>query len=91
MQVNDTAILEFHAYGLTSEEEYRVVEIDGNVCTLDTSEEPHRCFRFDIETGECLNDEVWDNSHRTLKVNTESNAVDRTKNQTLKGEVNAYR
>ena len=48
----------FHGFGYTSKEKQRVVNVSkgGSVITLDTNEEPSKCFRFDTQTGRCLND-----------------------------------
>lgn len=58
----------FHGFGEVSEEEYSVVKVEGDIITLDTDEEPAKCYRFDTKTGRCLNDNTYMGCKRTLKL-----------------------
>ena len=68
MKEGDTAVMEFHLMGVTSEEEYEVVKVEKNIVILDTDEDLKRCFKFDSTTGECLNDNTHMGAKRTLKL-----------------------
>lgn len=63
-----TATMLFHGFGVTSEEEHDILSRTKTVITLATDDDPDRCFRFDTETGECINDQNDFGCWRTLKL-----------------------
>ncbi len=68
-ECGDCVTMLFHGFGAVSEEDYevRALNEDGSV-TLDTDEsEIEKCFRFDLTTGKCLNDNNAMGCYRTLK------------------------
>ena len=68
MKKGDSAILLFSMCGFTTEEKYTVIDVSDGAVTLDTSEDDDKCFRFDIKTGKCLNDENFLGASRALKI-----------------------
>ena len=67
MKIGDTVTMLFHCAGVASEEEYKIIKKRGNIVTLDTDEEDDKCFKFDVQTGRCLNDSTMFGVYRTLK------------------------
>jgi hypothetical protein len=64
-----TAIMEFHGFGLVSEETHKILKIekDGTI-VLETDCDESECKRFNPKTGECLNDTTFMGCYRTLKL-----------------------
>ena len=68
MEKGGTATMLFHYAGVVSEERYEILSVKGSVVTLRTDEDPTQCFRFDSDTGKCLNDNTAFGAKRTLKL-----------------------
>jgi len=71
MKKGDKVTMRFHGFGEVSEEEYTVIKKLKEIITLDTDEDIKKCFKFDIKTGKCLNDNRYMGCYRTLKIEEE--------------------
>lgn len=67
-KIGDKATMNFHCAGVVSQEEYEVCLIDGDSITLSTDEDIDKCYKFNIKTGACINDNTTFGAKRTLKV-----------------------
>lgn len=68
VKVGDDVTMLFHFMGIISEEEYRVIAVDGNRVTLNTDEDLNECKVFGLPSGRCLNDTTFSGAVRTLKI-----------------------
>lgn len=65
IKVGDEITMYFHYAGLVSKEKTVVVEVDDKFVHLDRGgDEP---WKFDMKTGECLNDNTWGGARRTIE------------------------
>ena len=67
----EKAIMQFHCCGIVSEENHKIIKKDGDIITLDTDEDLDKCYRFNLKTGKCLNDNTALGAKRTLKLKTD--------------------
>ena len=63
-----TMTMIFNCAGMDSEEELDVMRLDGDIVTLDTDDDIDECKKFNIKTGECLNDDTTFGASRRLKI-----------------------
>ena len=68
MKNGDTVTMLFHLAGCVSEEKWKIINVDGDIVTLDTDEDVDRCRKFNTKTGECINDDTTFGARRTLKI-----------------------
>jgi len=57
----------FHCAGIISKEKFEIREETDTIVILDTDENINRCFIFNKNTGQCLNDETIFDCKRTIK------------------------
>jgi hypothetical protein len=58
-KVGETATMEFHGGGVVSEEELEIVNIEGDFVFLDDGDGCDYGWKFDVNTGKCLNDNTF--------------------------------
>lgn len=71
MKKGDIATMLFHCAGVTTKEQWPVLKVlkSKNIVILHTDEyEEKECYKFDMTTGECLNDNTDFGCKRTLKI-----------------------
>lgn len=68
MEKGDRAIMVLHLLGEVVEENYEVLDVDGDIVTLYTAIELEDCKKFKMSDGSCINDFTAFGSKHTLKI-----------------------
>lgn len=71
MKKGDKVLFQFHLAGVTSEAKVKVTKVTSTFFETEERGENDRPYRFDLVTGECLNDDTSFGARRSVKLDNE--------------------